>query len=80
MAVVVTVRAPDGVRIGQCSASCYDAAPGTRCRCVCGGLCHGVGRTVAMLRCGRLVERYASAELHPESRQGVFSGILDSYD
>ena len=76
MAVVVTVRAPDGVCIGRCSASCYDAPPGTRCRCVCGGKNHGVGEIVAMGQSHELRRKFESAELHPATAQVVFEDLL----
>ena len=33
---------PNGQKLGQCDASCYDGT-GTRCKCICGGINHGVG-------------------------------------
>ena len=49
MAIVLTVRnAAEGFTVGTCSAKCYDAEPGSRCRCVCDGLNHGVGETKAL--------------------------------
>lgn len=76
MSVVVRVRAPDGTVIGQCSAGCYDAVPGTRCRCICAGENHGVGETVAIAQSHSLRQKFASAELHPQTNQTVFEELL----
>ena len=42
MATVFESWGVDGSLIGHCDAKCHDAK-GDKCRCVCGGLNHGVG-------------------------------------
>ena len=42
MATVFESWGVDGSLIGRCDAKCHDAK-GDKCKCVCGGLNHGVG-------------------------------------
>ena len=42
MTTLIEVRDKDGHLTGSCDARCYNAK-GPKCKCVCGGLNHGVG-------------------------------------
>lgn len=48
MAILLLHKNAQGVMTGKCDARCYNAK-GLRCRCVCGGLCHGKGKNNAIL-------------------------------
>jgi len=56
MVTVIEARRPDGSLTRRCDARCY-AAKGTTCRCICGGINHGVGlrQTIDNLEKDRLV-------------------------
>jgi len=43
MPALLIIHDKDGKRIGQCDAKCYDGTS-LQCRCICGGINHGVGR------------------------------------
>ncbi len=45
MTVLITVRNGQQM-LGRCDATCYNAK-GDRCRCICGGINHGVGELQA---------------------------------
>ena len=74
MPVVLTARTSDGLALGACSASCYDAAPDTICKCICGGAFHGRGRLHAMSRANELADEFSSATVHPEADQIIIPG------
>ena len=42
MATVVELRDLDGSLLGTCDARCH-TAKGPKCKCICGGINHGVG-------------------------------------
>jgi len=42
MATVTELRDLDGSVIGRCDARCH-TAKGPKCKCICGGINHGVG-------------------------------------
>ena len=44
--ILIEVRDNNGV-VGRCDARCYEAGT-PRCRCVCGGVNHGVGLNAAI--------------------------------
>ncbi len=47
MTTVITHRFADGVLILKCDAKCHNAK-GPNCRCICGGINHGVGNNQAI--------------------------------
>lgn len=67
MATLLSVYNTNGI-LGECDASCYDAAPGTSCQCCCGGVNHSVGLPTALLNFGpafQEAERFARAKIVP---------------
>lgn len=46
MNALIIARDGRGRRIAQCDRKCYDAQ-GDSCRCICGGICHGLGLQAA---------------------------------
>ena len=48
MAILMLHKNTQGVMTGKCDATCYNAKR-PRCRCICGGLCHGKGKNNAIL-------------------------------
>ena len=75
MSTVIIVRAIDGEPVGQCAAHCYNADPHTICRCVCGGLNHGVGRVRAMANGRDLARQHERTTVHPEVDQMLIPGL-----
>ncbi len=55
MTALITVSNSEGVQ-GRCDAKCYDAHPGTNCKCVCGGRNHAAGVNKAMANVSELAE------------------------
>lgn len=47
MATVIAVYNSEGC-VGRCDAHCHDAAPGTPCDCICGGMNHAAGASKAI--------------------------------
>lgn len=79
MAVVIAVENDDG-RLGACTARCYDAAPGTRCVCICGGENHGIGELAAMAHAREVAARWhgkARVELDPQTDQIVIPEAIE---
>ena len=74
MPVVLTVTTATGESLGRCGASCYDASPKTKCRCICGGENHSKGRLAAMAGARELAAGFENAEVSPEANQMTIPG------
>lgn len=77
MSTIICIVGVDG-EVSRCDAKCY-AATVPRCRCVCGGLNHGKGITVALAQTRELAEQLSSAggapckiEVHEGADQETF--------
>lgn len=74
MPAVVVVRNADGL-LGRCDASCYNGTRHERCKCICDGVNHGVGRLQAMASADELAASWGDrrahvvADVHPEAAQ-----------
>lgn len=64
---VIVVANADGP-IGHCSAKCYDAPKGSRCRCVCGGDNHGQGEAFALAHTAKIARRYPNTTIYIDPR------------
>lgn len=68
MATLITAQDAGGVVLGQCNATCYNATPGSKCKCICHGQNHGVGILAAVANTRAMDE--GDAEQHGESLYG----------
>lgn len=46
MTTLISVYNSEGC-VGRCDAHCYNAKPGTKCECICGGANHAAGEQQA---------------------------------
>ena len=56
MATLISYQSSGGSR-GRCDAKCYNAKS-SRCRCICGGVNHGVGLRQAVLNTATMAEEW----------------------
>ena len=56
MATLISYQSSDGSR-GRCDARCYNAKH-PRCKCICGGVNHGVGLRQAVLNTATMAEEW----------------------
>ena len=73
MATIYTVYDEFGL-VGRCDSRCHNAK-GTKCRCVCGGVFHGVGDRIAIEDAGHL----ADDELMENARKIYTGKVLRIY-
>ncbi len=76
MTALITASNSDGV-YGRCDAKCYDAKPGSKCDCICGGRNHAAGINAAMDNVSELGEVMIAEhkQAHP-SEQLVYRANL----
>lgn len=65
MATLITVKYANGTQ-RRCDAKCYNAKH-PRCKCVCGGMNHGVGLNSAIRATEGLAEDYLEQISNPEN-------------
>lgn len=65
MVTLISVYNSEGC-VGRCDAHCYNAKPGTKCECICGGANHAAGETKATDN----VRNYSEQRLREIEAQG----------
>lgn len=67
MATLIAVYNSEGC-VGRCDAHCYNAKPGTKCDCICGGANHAAGEQLATDN----VRQYTQQKLDEIAKKGGY--------